>query len=167
MRRRNNRKYYVAILLAVILTVSLGFAIFSEILNITGSAKTKGNFDLEFNAATVAESSKAGTPSATISTDKNTLTLVADDLAEPGSFVKYNVVVKNVGSIDSKLKMFDIIGNNDPDIVVAITPALAEGTLISAGSTQEFTITVTWALNSTVGDKTLNYSIELDYEQAS
>lgn len=165
MRKRNNRKYYVAILLAVILTVSLGFAIFSEVLNITGLARTSGEFDLVFESATVASSNHAGTPTATISTDKNTLTLTADTLMQPGASVSYDVVVKNVGTINSKLNSFTITGDNDPDIVVSITPALSTDTIVNAGTTQEFTITVTWAISSTTGDKTLNYSVEIDYQQ--
>lgn len=167
MRKRNNRKYYVVILLIVIASLSIGYAIFSEVLNITGSATTTGTFDIEFTSATVSNSSNAGTPTAIISADKNTLTLTADTLQLPSAYAEYSVVVTNVGNIASELIGVTPVGTSDTDITVSIVPAFTTGTIINPSGTYAFTITVTWDSASTKSNKTLDYSIQLDYQQAS
>ena len=166
MKKKKDRKYYIVALLITILAISVGYSLFSEILNISGSANATGTFDLEFTTATVSSSSKAGTPTATISGDKNTLTLVADNLQEPGATVTYGVTITNVGSITSSLKGVTITGNDDTDIVVSITPAFQTATTIAAAGTYDFDITVTWASGSVTSGKTVNYTVALEYEQA-
>lgn len=167
MKRNGNNRYLIIALVLIVAMFGTAYALFAEQLNITGSAHTDGSFDLEFNSATVGTpTSYAGTPTATISTNKNTLTLAADSLTQPGAVVTYDVVIRNVGSIDATLKNVNITGNTDPDLTVTVSPAFTTGTTVTAGTTYEFKIIVSWPLDSQVGDKTVNYTVSLDYEQA-
>ena len=165
-RKKNDRKYYILILVAVVVTLSVGYALFADVLNISGTFTASGNFDLEFTSASVGSSSQAGTPTATISGDKNTLTLAAPTLLKPGATVTYDVTVSNVGNVDALLTNIAVTGNNDTDIQVDIAPAITNGQTIAASGTFDFEITVTWKLASETGNKTVNYSVTLDYEQA-
>jgi len=167
MKRNNNRSYYIIALFAVVLSLGIGYALFSETLNITGTATTTGSFDLEFYSATVGTpTSYAGTPSATISGDKNTLTLAADTLTQPGAIVTYDVTIKNVSSLNAELTNVVITGNTDPDLTVTVTPSFATGTFVNAGASYNFSITVEWPIGSIEGNKTINYTVTLDYQQA-
>lgn len=165
MKRNGKRNYYIIALFGIILSLAVGYALFAEQLSITGTATSSGTFDVEFTTATVGSSSLAGTPTAVISADKNTLTLTASTLTEPGAFVTYNVTVTNVGSIPAELKAINVTGNTDPDITVD-TPTFAAGTIITNGQTYNFNITVSWPIGSSTGGKTVNYTVTLDYEQA-
>ncbi len=165
MKRNGKRNYYIIALFGIILSLAVGYALFAEQLSITGTATSSGTFDVEFTTATVGSSSLAGTPTAVISADKNTLTLTASTLTQPGAFVTYNVTVTNVGSIPAKLKAINVTGNTDPELTVT-TPTFTSGTVINNGQTYVFNITVDWPIASTVGSRTVNYTVTLNYQQA-
>jgi hypothetical protein len=77
MKKKNNdRRYFIASLFIVVLSLAVGYAVFAETLNISGTAQTTGNFDVEFFSATFVENGdELQEQAATISGDKNTLTL--------------------------------------------------------------------------------------------
>lgn len=164
--RKNDNKYFIVSLFIIVLSLAVGYAVFAETLNISGTAQTTGSFDVEFFSATLGAHSNAGTPAEPIvSADKNTLTLTANDLQMPGAIVNYAVSVKNVGTIGAELLAANITGNTDPDVQVRVTPDFTTGVIIPAGGTYNFTITVEWLSGSSTGNKTVNYSVALDYQQ--
>ncbi len=167
MRKNGKRNYFIIVLFLIVALLAVGYALFAESLSITGTATATGTFDLEFLTATVTSSSKAGMPTATISGDKNALTLAADTLLEPGANVLYTVEIKNVGSVDAELTGVTINGDNDSDIDVTINPTPTTGTTVASGATHTFTIEVKWLPSSSTGGKSINYSVTLDYEQAT
>lgn len=166
MKRKNNRKNYIFILVGALLIAAVGYSIFTDVLSISGTATASGEFALEFTTAAVGTQTRSTEATATISTDKKALTLTAPKLAEPGASVTYNVTITNVGTLDALLKKVNITGNTDADINVAITPSFTEGSTVAAAATYDFAITVTWLLASTTGNKTLDYTVTLNYEQA-
>lgn len=166
MKKKNNRKNYILVLVAVLLFAAVGYSIFTDVLNISGTANTTGNFSLEFSAATIASQTKSSNATATISTDKKTLTLTAPDLQSPGAKVVYNVTITNVGSLDAVLKTVNITGNTDPDIKVTTTPVFVENSTVLSGANYQFAINVEWDAASTTGNKDLTYTVTLNYEQA-
>lgn len=167
MKRKSNRRYYILALIVLLLVLGGGYALLSETLNISGTAIASGEFGLEFNAATVGTpTSFAPGATATISTDKKTLTLAADSLTQPGAIVTYNVTIKNTKTIDAKLKNIIISGTDNLDLKVTISPAFVKDTTVSAGSTYDFSIVVEWPSSSEVSGTTINYTVQLDYEQA-
>ena len=167
MKRKSNRRYYILALIVLLLVLGGGYALLSETLNISGTATTSGEFGLEFNAATVGTpTSNAPGATATISVDKKTLTLAADSLTEPGAIVTYNVTIKNTKTIDAKLENIVITGTDNNDLKVTISPAFVQDTVLNAGATYDFNIVVEWPYESTVSGTTINYTVQLDYEQA-
>ena len=46
--RVNNKKVFILMLIILLLILAVGYAVFSEILTISGTANAKGTFDLEF-----------------------------------------------------------------------------------------------------------------------
>lgn len=79
----------------------------------------------------------------------------------------YNVTITNVGTLAALLKTVNISGTSDPDIEVKITPAFVENSTIASLATYDFAITVTWLTSSTTGNKSLDYTVTLNYEQAA
>jgi hypothetical protein len=162
-RNKSNGKYLIFILVLSILLMGTGYSIFSESINVNGTAQSTGVFDVQFQTATVT-SSTGCTPTATISGDKNTLTISVPNLAYPGATGTINVTVKNVGNISSKLISANITGNTDPDIVVTF-PTFTAGTVLAVNSTYNFDIVVTWSSASTVANKNVNFTATLNYQQ--
>lgn len=162
-KKQNDKVYIIVALFVVMLTLVVGYAIFSETLNISGTAVTSGDFDVEFSATSVT-SSTGCTPTSTIAGDKNGLTISVPDLAYPGATATISVTVKNTGNITANLLSVDVTGNTDPDVVVTY-PTWTTGVTLAAGATYQFDITVTWASTSTTGSKNINFTAELNYEQ--
>lgn len=59
--KKNDKKYFIVSLFIVVLSLAIGYAIFAETINITGTAQTTGTFDVEFFDATVASAMRLGT----------------------------------------------------------------------------------------------------------
>jgi hypothetical protein len=173
MKRKNNdnRKFIVSLFI-IILSLGVGYAIFSETINITGTAQTTGSFDIEFFEAASARLNKAGTlleNTAEISMDKNTLTLNVPNLETINSWVEFDITVKNVGTIAALLESVDVTGDNDPNIRVTY-PTWSAGIELAAGATETFTIRVEWITTGNdgenyTGQETLAFTVALNYLQ--
>jgi hypothetical protein len=164
-RKKNDRRYFIASLFIVVLSLAVGYAIFAETLNITGTAQTTGSFDVEFFSATFVENDGATGASATISGDKNTLTLGVTSLAMPGDSVTYTITIKNVGNIDAELLSVDQTGGTDTDVTLDL-PVWTTGVTLAAGDTYTFDVTVEWDIDSITGNKDISYTLDLNYQQA-
>jgi phage tail sheath gpL-like len=165
MKRKNDKKYMIVSLFIVVLSLAVGYAIFAETLNITGTAQTTGNFDVEFLSATVSGQTLSTGASAVISGDKNTLTLAAPDLQLPGASVTYTVTVRNVGNIGAELLSVDVVGGTDPDVPVTF-PTWTTGVTLAANGDYQFDIVVEWDALSSTGSKDITYTVDLNYQQA-
>lgn len=158
---------------AFVLAVAVGYALFSETINVNGSATAKGDFDVEFTSVgTPTCSGFSGTCDAaslaTISTDKNTLTVTVNKLNYPGSYVEIPVTVTNKGSIAAKLKQINETGLTEADRAVKVTYSgiAASDTAIGTNETQDMTIRVEWDSTVNTSSENVTFKIALNYEQA-
>ena len=163
-KRKNDKLYLIISLVAVLFTMTIGYAIFSESLNINGTAVTTGVFDVQFSSTSIA-SSTGCTPTSTISGDKNSLTIAVPNLAYPGATSTISVTVKNTGNIAANLTSVNVTGNTDPDITVTY-PTWATAVVLNPNETYSFNITVAWATASTVANKNVTFTATLNYQQS-
>ena len=172
------KKQNIAIIgvIALILVVSVGYALFSQSLTINGTAKASGNVDVQFitigdiqssgytdvNAPTQGDTTEAAKARvATISSDGRTLTITVDKLSYPGAYVKVPVTVQNKGTIPVKLKeikQVDGFGNvtvthgsdsNTSAINVTYTGAATTDAQLNQNDTKDMSIMVKWDENAT------------------
>lgn len=154
-------------LLTFILVMSVGYAIFSETLNIGGTASATGNFDVEISNAVV--TTETGSTGATIlvSEDKNSATLNAPALEYPGASVVYTITITNKGSIPTKLKNITETGlTDDPNITISYDGISTVDDVLNKNDSKTFTVTVTWNQESTGTSSNVEFQIDLNYEQA-
>ena len=165
-KKKKKNKILILALLLIILLLSVGYALFSENLLVSGTANTSGEFDVEFTQAQVdsANTNNVSSPSAQISVDKNTVTLTAANMGAPGAKATYNITAKNVGSINAKLTNVAITGNTNPDLLVT-TSNFTTGSVLEPNDTLEFFVAVEWPLASENGSQSITYSVTLEYEQ--
>jgi hypothetical protein len=172
VKKTNDRRKFIVSLFIIILSLGVGYAVFAETINITGTATTTGSFNIEFFEAAAARLNKAGTlieNEAIISADKNTLTLDVPNLETIGSWVEFDVTVKNVGTIAALLEEVIVTGDTDPNIKVTMPP-WSTGIELAAGATETFTIKVEWLTtgNDSVqytGNENLTFTVTLNYLQ--
>lgn len=169
------KKQNIAIIgvIAFVLAVAVGYALFSETLNINGTATAKGDFDVEFTeVGTITKTGYTdvdGTNDiAVISTDKNTLTVKVNKLDYPGAYVEIPVTITNKGSVPAKLKEIKETGLTQENraIKVTYTGIAASDTAINQNETQSMTIKVEWDKDVNTSSENVEFKIQLNYEQA-
>lgn len=169
------KKQSIAIIgvIAFVLAVAVGYALFSDTLTVNGTATAKGDFDVEFTK--VGEITKvgyteqvAGTEIAAISSDKNTLTITVNKLDYPGAYVEIPVTITNKGSIDAKLKNISETGLTETNRAVKVTYSgiAASDTKIKQNETQSMTIKVEWDKDINTSAEDVTFQVQLNYEQA-
>ena len=168
------KKQSIAIIgvIAFVLAVVVGYALFSDNLTVSGSATATGDFDVEFTS--VGEITKVGytavdaTEIAKISEDKNTLTVTVNKLDYPGAYVTIPVTITNKGSVSAKLKNINETGltQDNRAIKVTYTVVAASDTVIKTNDTQEMNIKVEWDPSINTGSSDVTFQITLEYEQA-
>ena len=158
--------------LALLLTLAVGYALFSETITVTGTATAKGSFDVEFTSV--------GTPKcsgyseecvaanlANISSDKNTLNVTVNKLQYPGAYVEIPVTVTNVGSIPAILTGITEsgIGSTNSAVKVTYTGIAASDAEIAQGTPATFTIRVEWNKDINTTAENVEFSLGLNYIQ--
>ena len=168
--KNKKRNYVIVVLVVLLLALAVGYAAFSDTLNITGTANAKGTFNMEFTSATINTDSAKGInvagSSATISDDKNTVTVVVKDLAYPGAGTNVTVVAKNAGTVPAKLNGLSFTGLDDADIKVTFPDGLVENEVVQPGGTCTITFSVKCDKESKLTtEKSSTFTAKLDYVQ--
>lgn len=163
------KKQNIAIIgvIAFVLAVAVGYALFSQTLTINGTATAKGSFDVQFATATIQKEVGSTGATANISEDKATLTVNVPKLEYPGAYVEIPVTVKNVGTIPAKLIEITETGlTTDASVKVSYT-GLTElkDQQVDQNGTQSFTIKVMWDADSNKNSENVEFSIKLNYQQ--
>ena len=173
MKLNKQNKIIVGVL-AFLLTLTVGYAVFSQSLNITGTAKAEGNFSLIFSS--VGEIKQVGSTGATATRENSnkTLSVNVPNLQYPTAYVEIPAEIKNEGSINAQLESITTEGLTEDDIKVTYKLLKDEkeinleenNDVIESGKTRDIIITVTWDENSTKNEVTLEkFTIYLNYEQ--
>ena len=163
MKLSRQNKIVVGIV-ALVLALTVGYALFSQSLNIGGTASADGKFQLTFySVGTVKEVGSSGT-TVTSSDEDKTLTITVPKLEYPGAYVQVPVVIKNTGTVDAKLLGITTEGLSNDDMEVTYT-GLEQNDIINPDATRDIVITIKWKESSVTTASSLNFNIGLNYEQ--
>ncbi len=160
--RRNKTRLYIFLLIITMFFLSIGYALFSETLAISGTANTSGTFDIQFTAATTSNVTGC-TPTATVAVGGKSLTIDVADMQYPGATAQIDITVQNMGNVAAILQSVDVTGTDDTDITVTV-PSIANTTL-AATATFNFSIVVTWDSGSTAEGKSITFTVDLNWAQ--
>ena len=185
---RRKKKNLIPILILLLLGISLGYALLSQDLTITGTSKVKGNtWDIHFDNVIVNSNSvplSTGDVAATINASDETLVEYTVTLNLPGDFYEFTVDAVNegtvdgmIGSITSKLNGTAISTTNplpdylDYSVTYENGTEIEDNQLIAAGNTLTYKVRVEFKrdienseLPSTL--QTNAFSFEVSYVQA-
>lgn len=171
------KKQNIAIIavVALVLAVSVGYALFNSSLTINGTAKASGSYAIEFtNIGTIKKAGYTGADDANIAviagTKNDELKITVNKLDYPGAYVEIPVTIENKGTIPVKLKNIEETSLTETNraIKVSYTGIAASDTAIANNGTQNMTIRVEWDENVTdipEEGATATFSIKLNYEQ--
>ena len=161
-------------IIILLLALAIGYAAFSDVLSISGTANAKGTFDLEFQNAEVVQMvgvNKENT-TATISADKNTLTVNAADLSYPGSGAEFSVDIVNVGTIPAEVQAVTPtnITGSDKIKVTGLDVIKTDHPKIEAGDKCTIHFTVEWPVDVTEipeNESSISFGLQVEYVQST
>ncbi len=173
-KKANNKKIIIAMLIVLLLALAIGYAAFSDILTISGTANAKGTFDLEFQNAEVVKNVGADLEKTTaiISEDKNTLTVNVADLSYPGSGVEFSVDIVNVGTIPAEVQAVTPtnINGSDQIKVIGLDVIKTDHPKIEVGDKCNIHFTVEWPVDSgeiAENKSSISFGLEIEYVQST
>ena len=181
-RNESKKKYLIGLLVVLLLALAVGYAAFTDVLTISGTANASGSFDVEFTSASVPI--KVGVDetntTATISNDKNTLTVVCKDLAYPGAGAQFQAVITNKGTVPATITSVtptNITGNGNAIVISGLDAITANHPVLQPNGTCTVTFTVQWDPNVTTLDTTkdgeggsvanCSFGLVINYEQST
>ena len=165
MSRLSNQNKIIVGVLSLFLILIVGYAIFSESINIGGTASTgSSDFNIIFNSVgTIKEEGSSGA-TATISSNKKSLTVMVPKLEYPSAYVEVPVVIKNAGSVTAKIVGIETVGLDNPDIKVTYS-GIAQNDRMAPNEEKNMKIKVLWDESSTNTSASASFTITLNYEQ--
>ena len=174
MKKNSNRNIIITILVILLLALAIGYAAFSDVLSISGTANAKGTFDLEFQNAEVVKNvgADADKTTAVISEDKNTLTVNVADLSYPGSGVEFAVDIVNVGSIPSEVQSVtptNITGSKKIK-VTGLDVIKTDHPKIEPGDRCNIHFMVEWQVDSgeiLEDESSISFGLQIEYTQST
>ena len=186
----NKQNKIIVGVVALILALTVGYAIFSQSLNINGTAKASANFGLIFEESTKDPTCKGYSGGekckmadvAEILEDGRTLKISIDKLLYPTAYVKIPVLVKNVGTVDAVLESIQITEPETSDIVVKysiiendtkysmVDGKVENGTIIKPGddNRKEIEVEISWNKDSETSEPIeVNFNMTMNYKQVA
>lgn len=189
-KQKNTQMLIIGILSLALLAMSVGFASFTNTINITGNvAVNKANWNVFLDGNTYSETANPATPVAGtnyVSVDTTNRTITATSmvynvtLGAPGDTYEFTIKVKNTGTFDAKLSSVNVSSVDsayEKFLSYTVTydgaePSTKVGTTL-AKSTGEATVKVTVkyeepadAADLPQEDVTTTLSCVLTYDQA-
>ena len=171
-----NKKYILMVLVVLLLGLAVGYAAFSDVLRITGSASAGGNFDVKFMSCTVNSGASTGYDTtntrAQISPDGKQLTVTVSNLAYPGAGVQFDTVIQNRGTIPAVVTGLSNQSNETGDgvfVIDGLTLPGSHSTTLNSLDTCEFSFVVYWDPTSTTvldeNNHEITFTLDINYGQ--
>ncbi len=164
------------LIVAALVLVGLGsiaYAAFVQVTTINGTGTVTGDWDIAVTSITLTDSAGATEVSAPEFTGTSATFDV--ELAYPGAFAEYEVVITNGGNIDAIVSSVTDLASKNAEAPAYITytvTGVAANTTIAASNAGDTdlntaTVRVEWdaADNTGVVDATKSATIEFNYEQ--
>lgn len=155
----------ITFLVAIICIMAIGYAAFSQTLNITGSATIDSNWNIKITSVTtkniLGHATKAFEPIVS-----DTAVTFKTNLKYPGDSMTYEVTISNEGTVDAKVDSIEITDSKNPAITFTTT-GINENDLLEAGQKQIYNVIVTYNDNVTSQPSELSatLTVKLNYVQ--
>ena len=154
------------IVIALFLVISVGYAIFSQSIEVKGTASAEGDFNIIFERINQIAGQGSQNATAEIINQGKELQINVPKLEYPTAYSTFNVTVKNNSSMAAKVIGIQTNGIESEDIKVTYT-GVNTGDILNINEEKEVEIRVTWDRNSTNTYVQANFTIAITYEQVT
>lgn len=164
-KERNYRNTVIAVMLACILTMAIGYAALQQKLEVKGTSKVDSVWDVRILG--ISEGTPKGgasnvfVPEFTVSTADFSTNLVS-----PGDSMTYDITIKNNGTLDAEVKGIQLNYTANPAIEVTHTGIVTGDTLLH-GAEDHLFVTVKYSDSVTTQPESVNanFNVVIDYKQ--
>ena len=169
----NNNKKIIIGVLALLVVITMGYALFSETVTIGGTAKGTGNLDVIFESAYVFSENGASGTKVSISSDKKNLIINDVNLHYPGATVTIKYKIKNNESIPAVFsrKTTNLSEDELFDNAISATSSVKNVLYLEPGEIREDEFNFTWQENDgespTYKFNNINADFGIVYNQAN
>ncbi len=161
----SNQKKVIVGLLALVLSLMVGYAVFSESLNIKGSASTgSSDFNIIFSKINGISEKGSSNVTANIVSNGKKLEVSVPKLQYPTSYAEFDVTIKNEGEINAILTGIETEGLDNEDIKVTYS-GISQDEILGSNQEKRMKIKVTWDETSTNTSENASFTITITYEQ--
>jgi len=162
-----NKNNIIIGLCAVVILMGIGFAAFSQRLQIGDTTVTNSDWNVYIKSAVAGTPVGGATGSAQV-VDRASAKLTAS-LSSPGDSVTYTITVANDGNIDAILDLITLSASNDDSVIKYSYSGIVEDEELLAESEKSFTVKIEYDSNKTgtVTDaqKQNTLTLDLDFVQ--
>ncbi len=155
----NNKNILIGGLLAVILVMAVGYAVFSTTLTVNGTANITSSWNVGYDTTKTSGTgviTTTGTASAgTITYDSAQAATIAPSLVAPGDSVTYTLTVKNTGSLAATL--------GTPTITNPTGCTVSGLTCTSTSGNIKFTVTAPASSSLAASTGTTTFTVKAEY----
>ena len=166
MYRKNKRKLIIFSLIGILCCMAIGYAAFSQILNITGTSTIVSKFDVKIT--NIASTQIVGTAKDLEAPwhEDHEATFKAS-LSAPGDSITYDIIIKNDGTLSAIVKLLNYTATTSENIDI-VTSGIREGQVIKPNEEKHLYITISFDENFTGQnlEETVEVNVDTDFEQA-
>lgn len=174
-RTKDQKNILIAFLLIIVLTMSVGFALFGSNLNVIATGTVAGDWGVQFANQTIEPITKTeGVTVSAAQMNSTALTITLNATFEkPGDKLVYEFKVENTGSIDAYLKNVTVVGQTGNTEAIQLSydvknntksTTYAAGSIAGETATQTINPTPTTALlNKKIVNEGATPTIENNY----
>lgn len=166
MKKSQKKNYVVVALLVVLLFLAIGYAAFSEVLTVSGTATGTGTWNVHFGDTATLNPSGYGTP--VVDVENNTITVDDLKLGYPGDGCTLAFSIVNEGNLPAKLTSLEILNSDGTAFSsedITITAPSIEGETLAANQSCPVTIAIAWDADSEATNVTASFKVQFTYDQ--
>jgi len=161
---RGNKNNIVIGLCAILILMGIGFAAFSQRLQIGDTTTTNSDWNVYIKSAVAGTPVGDATGSAQV-IDRATAKLTAN-LSSPGDSVTYTITVANDGNIDAVLDLITLSASNNDSVIKYSYSGIEEDEELLAETEKSFTVTIAYdnTKTGTVTEEQKQNTLTLDLD---
>ena len=157
---------FLVCIILIILTLSIGYAIFRSSVDVVGKSAIVKDLDVVFYE--VGEITEEGSVGATakIMSDKKRIVINAPKLTFKGAYAMFPITIKNTGSIPAKLEsIYEYGTNKEGPIKVSYDGIGVTNEVLNPGDTTSFNVKVSWEGDTSKDYELLEFMLKFNYVQ--
>lgn len=181
-KKRTLNNIVIGVLLVCVLCLSIAFAGFSQVLNVTGTANITSasqNWNVKFTSVEALSTEGYATGSSSSITGSSESITFGCDVKAPGDTCKLTGTISNLGSVKAKYKGVTLKVNNtteednvftDSDVTITLTPPAswtANTTVLATNDEAEFDVELVVGANAALATaKSYSITVSFSFDQA-